>query len=288
MMKVPCRVMRGKSPMKMSFSMISPVSLLVRRALTVKGAAKVASRSRHSSSEYLGVPKGSDGTINSSFRFFPVKSSMGEISSKSSRNPSFLNHSKESSWIWIRPGIGRMSGMRANVTRSGSDTALLLTAIGCDLLSPSHPQGSVANASAEVARARCVRTDTKKREPTLERRPVLPGPQLKGLQRTKKTHQEQSYAPSSEMKRKRKKHTIMTMITMLPEMPCDACVEQRAMTRKVTALCLLSQAVTPAPYLAGCPRSSSTQAAMYPIHVPHLFTYTHIYTHLCTCHATKR
>ena len=38
-MNVPSLVMSGKSPMKISFSTISPVSLLVRRALTVSGAA---------------------------------------------------------------------------------------------------------------------------------------------------------------------------------------------------------------------------------------------------------
>ena len=96
-MKVPSLVIRGKSPIKMSFSIISPVSLLMRRALTLSGAEYVASRSRHSSSLYLGLPNGSGGTINSRLRFLPVKSSIGEISSKSSRRPSFLNHSKESS-----------------------------------------------------------------------------------------------------------------------------------------------------------------------------------------------
>src|SRR5207253_9250127 len=99
------------------------------------GAEYVASRSRHSSSLYFGLPNGSGGTINSRLNFLPVNSSIGEISSKSSRKPSFLNHSKESSCIWIKPGMGRMSGIRAKETRSESATAFVLTTMFSVLLS---------------------------------------------------------------------------------------------------------------------------------------------------------
>ena len=54
MTKVPPWVIRGKSPMKISCSLISPVSLLCRRTLTFMGAAYVASRALHSSTSYLG------------------------------------------------------------------------------------------------------------------------------------------------------------------------------------------------------------------------------------------
>ena len=54
MMKVPPSVISGKSPMKISCSLISSVSLLRRRTRTFSGAAYVASRALHSSSEYLG------------------------------------------------------------------------------------------------------------------------------------------------------------------------------------------------------------------------------------------
>jgi len=40
----------------------------------------------------------------------------------------------------MRPGMERMSGMRANETRSGSVTALLVTAIGNALLSYDDPR----------------------------------------------------------------------------------------------------------------------------------------------------
>src|SRR5262245_48478297 len=73
--------------------------------------------------------------MNSSFRFLPVKSSIGEISAKSSFNPSRLNHSNESIWTWMRLGISRISGIRAKLTRSGRDAGVL-TAMRTELLSP--------------------------------------------------------------------------------------------------------------------------------------------------------
>ena len=54
MTKVPDLVIRGKSPMKISCSLISSVSRLRRRTLTFSGAAYVASRALHSSTLYLG------------------------------------------------------------------------------------------------------------------------------------------------------------------------------------------------------------------------------------------
>ena len=52
--KVPPAVIMGKSPIKISCSLISSVSMLRRRTLTFKGAAYVASLALHSSSVYLG------------------------------------------------------------------------------------------------------------------------------------------------------------------------------------------------------------------------------------------
>ena len=54
MINVPLAVMSGKSPMKISCSLISSVSRLRRRTLTFSGAAYVASRALHSSSVYFG------------------------------------------------------------------------------------------------------------------------------------------------------------------------------------------------------------------------------------------
>ena len=53
MMKVPWSVIMGKSPMKTSCSLISPVSLLTNSASTNSGAEKVMSLSLHSSTEFL-------------------------------------------------------------------------------------------------------------------------------------------------------------------------------------------------------------------------------------------
>ncbi len=55
MMKVPCSVISGKSPMNTSDSLISWVSRLVRRTVTLSGAAYVVSRSLHFSTVYFGL-----------------------------------------------------------------------------------------------------------------------------------------------------------------------------------------------------------------------------------------
>jgi len=91
MMNVPVGVMSGKSPMKSSCSLTSPVSLTISSTLTRSGAANVASRSRHSASEYFGSPK--EYSPKRSSILEPVKSWIGEISSSSSRRPSRTNHS---------------------------------------------------------------------------------------------------------------------------------------------------------------------------------------------------
>ncbi len=54
MMNDPESVMRGISPMKTSCSLISPVTLFIRRARTCIALAYVASRERHSFTSYLG------------------------------------------------------------------------------------------------------------------------------------------------------------------------------------------------------------------------------------------
>jgi hypothetical protein len=50
MMKVPWSVIMGKSPMKTSCSLISPVTLLTKVASTNNGRENVMSLSRHSAS----------------------------------------------------------------------------------------------------------------------------------------------------------------------------------------------------------------------------------------------
>ena len=113
--------------MKTSCSVISPrgspsaVTFLTSRALTVRGAEKVISRSRQSASVYFGLPKGSSGTMNSS-DILPAKSVIGDISRNSSLIPSRWNHWKESSCIWISRGSGSTSSKRANERRRSPET----------------------------------------------------------------------------------------------------------------------------------------------------------------------
>src|SRR5438105_791220 len=126
-MKVPLSVMSGKSPMKMSCSLISPAfspDLILSRMRTLSGAANVVSCSRHSSSLILGAPNeypGSSsgpGTASSRSMLRLVKSWIGEISANSSLSPSRRNHSNESRWTLIRLGMGATSLIRANECRA--------------------------------------------------------------------------------------------------------------------------------------------------------------------------
>src|SRR6476619_7892828 len=84
MMKVPLRVIIGKSPMNTVCDLISPVVLLVNSAVTNSGAANVMSLSLHSSTEYL---VGSKRWSRKLSDIDPEKSSIGEISSKISSSP---------------------------------------------------------------------------------------------------------------------------------------------------------------------------------------------------------
>src|SRR6478672_12503468 len=84
MMKVPLRVITGKSPMKTVWLLISPVVLFVNSAVTNSGAAYVMSLSLHSSTEYL---VGSNRWSRKLSDIEPEKSSIGEISSKISSSP---------------------------------------------------------------------------------------------------------------------------------------------------------------------------------------------------------
>ncbi len=56
MMKVPLSVIRGKSPINVSCSLISPVSLFISLTFNFKGTEYVASLSLHSTSLNLGSP----------------------------------------------------------------------------------------------------------------------------------------------------------------------------------------------------------------------------------------
>ena len=69
----------GKSPMKTSCSLTSPLALLRSLTLTRTGAAYVPSRFLHSSREYLDSPKVKESKKSSRL---PVKSEMGEMSLK--------------------------------------------------------------------------------------------------------------------------------------------------------------------------------------------------------------
>src|SRR5215813_4272019 len=84
MMNVPLADMRGKSPMKTVWLLISPVVLLMNSAVTNMGAEYVMSLSLHSSAEYLG---GSNRWSRNESDMVPEKSSMGLISSKISSRP---------------------------------------------------------------------------------------------------------------------------------------------------------------------------------------------------------
>src|SRR6202161_4074473 len=139
MMNVPLADIRGKSPMKTVWLLISPVVLLMNSAVTNMGAEYVMSLSLHSSAEYLG---GSNRWSRNERDMVPVKSSIGLISSKISSRPdcsgtSFTpascaastrerqrslpsSQSNESVCRARRSGTSRGSLKRAKVTRRGA------------------------------------------------------------------------------------------------------------------------------------------------------------------------
>src|SRR6201992_1475163 len=84
MMNVPLADIRGKSPMKTVWDLISPVVLLMNSAVTNMGAEYVMSLSLHSSSEYFG---GSNRWSRNDRDIVPEKASIGLISSKISSRP---------------------------------------------------------------------------------------------------------------------------------------------------------------------------------------------------------
>ena len=104
---VPFSVICGKSPRKVSLSLISPVLKMRNWTFTRNGAEKVKSYSRHSCSLWRGVPKWKSPKRNS--RFLPVKSVIGEISRNSSFNPSVRNQSKLRIWVSMRLGTSMAS-----------------------------------------------------------------------------------------------------------------------------------------------------------------------------------
>ena len=114
MMKTPFSVIIGKSPRKTCCSLISPVSRLMNRAVTKSGWRSSASCSLASSMVSGGSPKRC--SVNSSARY-PVKSSIGEISSKISFRPFSRNHLKDSCWTASSSGRGSTSGILANDRR---------------------------------------------------------------------------------------------------------------------------------------------------------------------------
>src|SRR5437762_3153918 len=140
MMNVPLGDISGKSPMNTVWLLISPVLLLMNSAVTNIGAEYVMSLSLHSSTEYLG---GSNRWSRNERDMVPVKSSIGEISSKISSRPdcsgrswwpfSFSaairdcqrglpsSQSKESVCKASRLGTSRGSLMRAKETRRSEE-----------------------------------------------------------------------------------------------------------------------------------------------------------------------
>ena len=115
MMKVPRSVIMGKSPMKTVCSLISPVCAFMNRAVTNNGRAYVMSRARQSSSEYFG---GSKMWSDSSSLSWPVKSSIGEMSARTSATPCSRNHSKDTRCTAIRSGSSSTSCSLENDSRS--------------------------------------------------------------------------------------------------------------------------------------------------------------------------
>src|SRR4051795_7705698 len=101
MMKVPLADMSGKSPMNTVWLLISPVVLLVNSAVTNIGAEYVMSLSLHSSTVYFG---GSKRWSRKDSDMVPWKSSIGDISSKTSSRPSVTGTSSRpaSSADWTR------------------------------------------------------------------------------------------------------------------------------------------------------------------------------------------
>jgi len=93
MTNVPFSVIMGKSPIKTVCSLISPVSLFMKVAVTKSGAEKVMSFSLHSWTVCFGGSKRC--SPKSSWRL-PVKSSTGDMSRKVSFRPSWRNQSKDS------------------------------------------------------------------------------------------------------------------------------------------------------------------------------------------------
>ena len=73
--------------MKTVWLLISPVSLFMNSAVTNSGAAYVTSRSLHSSTEFFG---GSNRWSRNDSDMVPLKSSIGEISSKISSRPDLV------------------------------------------------------------------------------------------------------------------------------------------------------------------------------------------------------
>src|SRR5699024_5720260 len=97
MTKVPLSVMSGKSPMNTVWLLISPVSLFMNSAVTYKGAEYVTSRSLQSSTVYLG---GSKRWSRNDRLMVSEKSSIGDISSKISASPDFVETSVRPAASW--------------------------------------------------------------------------------------------------------------------------------------------------------------------------------------------
>ena len=145
MTKVPLSVISGKSPMKTVWLLISPVSLFMNSAVTNSGAAYVTSRSLHSSTEFFG---GSNRWSRKDSDMVPLKSSIGEISSKISSRPDLVlmsvrpspsaastrvrqasfptSQSNESICRSSRSGTSMGSAIFANEIRPVGDTTLFL------------------------------------------------------------------------------------------------------------------------------------------------------------------
>ena len=115
MMKVPRSVMSGKSPMKTSCSLISPVSLLTKRTSTKRGAWYEMSLARHSAMLLGASPNWWSPKVTS---MVFAEFSMGENSAKDSARPSPIKRSNDSFCTEMRFGSSIALGILLKLMRS--------------------------------------------------------------------------------------------------------------------------------------------------------------------------
>src|SRR5919108_6020132 len=151
MMNVPFSVIIGKSPMKTVWLLISPVLLLMNSAVTNNGAAYVMSLSLHSSTVALtsskrGSEKDSD--------IDPEKSSIGEISLRTSSNPptGFSSPASTRRWNQVSSPTSHSKDWTCRSSRSGTSNGSRMFANETRLGAPGIPDVKLEAAETLVAR----------------------------------------------------------------------------------------------------------------------------------------